>query len=209
MRFDTRAERSAFAAAIAAAAILLLPAGAIAGGHGHHGGCGQHAHHGGSVEHPKCEAGAAHTGSPRGVGAQAEEAGVSDRDLFHVLLDHREAITRTVTPLENGVDTVTETDDAEVRAALRAHAESMHGRVEDGRGIHLRDPLFAELFRNADRITMRVEPTERGVHVVETSEDPAVAALIRAHAEVVTAFLANGHAEVRRNHPVPGAEAGS
>ncbi len=215
MRFDSRADRSALAAAVAAAAILLLPAGALAGGHGHHGGQGNPAEHGHghgqghgagcpSAGQRECRLGADPPGCPRGgPGAQAEEAWASDRELFHALLDHREAIRRTVTPLENGVDTVTETDDEALRAALRAHAESMHGRVEDGRGIHLRDPLFAELFRNADRITMRVEPTERGVRVVETSDDPAVAALIRAHAEAVSAFLANGPDEVRRNHAVP------
>jgi hypothetical protein len=126
--------------------------------------------------------------------------------MFHYLLDHRDAITRTITPLENGVATVTETDDSAIRLVLREHVASMHGRVEEGRGIHLRDPLFAEIFRNADRIEMRVEETERGVRVTETSADPHVAQLIRAHAEAVNGFLANGYAEVRRDHAVPGVD---
>lgn len=212
MRLDGIAGGPALAAALAAA-MLLIPAASLAGGHGRHGGQG---HHGGSgheagcpAERPGCGLGSGHGACPRGgAGAQAEETWASDRDLFHFLLDHRAAITRTVTPLENGVETLTETGDDAIRSALRAHVASMQGRVEDGRGIHLRDPLFAELFRNADRIAMRVEPTERGVRVVETSEDPAVAALIRAHAEVVTAFLANGPDEVRRNHAVPADDAG-
>jgi hypothetical protein len=39
--------------------------------------------------------------------------------------------------------------------------------------------------------------------VIETSNDSHVAKLIQAHAEVVSKFIENGPAEVRRNHPVP------
>ena len=144
--------------------------------------------------------------APRADGSESEVSHASDQEVFHFLLDHRDAITRTVSPLENGVATVTETDDPGIRKVLREHVASMAARVENGWGIHLRDPLFAELFRNADRIALRVEDTERGVRVTETSDDPHAAELIRAHAEVVSGFLANGHAEVMRNHAVPGAE---
>jgi hypothetical protein len=39
--------------------------------------------------------------------------------------------------------------------------------------------------------------------VIEITDDPRVAKLIQAHAEVVSKFIENGPAEVRRNHPVP------
>ena len=70
-------------------------------------------------------------------------------------------------------------------------------------GIHLRDPLFAEIFKHYDKVSMKVEKTDKGVKVTETSTDPYVAKLIQAHAEVVTKFIEKGHEEVRRNHPVP------
>ncbi|HQR05321.1 MAG TPA: hypothetical protein PLN21_00795 [Gemmatales bacterium] len=79
----------------------------------------------------------------------------------------------------------------------------MHKRVKDGRGIHLRDPLFAAIFRNTKSITMNVEQTEKGVKVVEISTQPYVAKLIQAHAEVVSKFVELGHSEVQKNHPVP------
>ncbi|WP_170229737.1 hypothetical protein [Polyangium fumosum] len=50
---------------------------------------------------------------------------------------------------------------------------------------------------------MTIEPTPKGVRVVETSTDPQVVALIQAHADVVTAFLEHGHVEIRKIHPVP------
>lgn len=47
------------------------------------------------------------------------------------------------------------------------------------------------------------EPTANGVRVIETSTDAWVVKLLHAHAEVVSAFLANGMAEMMKNHPLP------
>jgi hypothetical protein len=41
------------------------------------------------------------------------------------------------------------------------------------------------------------------VRVIETSKDAYVVKLLQAHAEVVSAFLANGMSEMMKNHPVP------
>jgi DUF438 domain-containing protein len=123
--------------------------------------------------------------------------------LFHFLLDHRAEIRRTVKALPDGVETLTESDVPETAAKLREHVRSMYRRIEEGRPIHGRDPLFAEIFANADKIEMTMEETEHGLLVRETSSDPYVAKLIQSHAEVVNGFLENGHAEMRKNHPLP------
>lgn len=39
--------------------------------------------------------------------------------------------------------------------------------------------------------------------MIETSDDPFTARLIEAHANVVSLFVKNGHAEVRKNHAAP------
>jgi high-affinity K+ transport system ATPase subunit B len=39
--------------------------------------------------------------------------------------------------------------------------------------------------------------------VSEASRDPYVVKLIQAHAQVVSAFIANGRSEMMKNHPVP------
>jgi len=88
----------------------------------------------------------------------------------------------------------------ELAFALHTH---MTLRLKEGKGIHLRDPLFTEIFKQYDKVSMKVEKTEKGVKVTETSTDPYVAKLIQAHAAVVTKFIEMGHEEVRRNHPVP------
>jgi len=126
-----------------------------------------------------------------------------DMALIHFLIDNRDAITRRVVEIPDGVETVTESAKPELSVAIRDHVAAMARRIEMGAPIHLRDPLFRELFAHARDITLRQEATDHGVRVVETSADPYVAQLIKAHAAVVTSFIQNGHVEMMRDHPVP------
>ncbi|MBL9125680.1 MAG: hypothetical protein JNG90_18720 [Planctomycetaceae bacterium] len=136
-------------------------------------------------------------------GRGGDPAFAADRELFQALLQHRTAIQRVVTKTEHGVETLTESDDPNVAGLIQAHVASMKKRVENQQPIHLRDPLFAEVFRHADWITFVYEKTDKGVRVTETSPDPYVAQLIQQHAEVVSLFLKHGPAEVRRQHEPP------
>jgi len=128
----------------------------------------------------------------------------ADMEVFHFLLDHREEIRRTIQDVPTGVETVTESDKPEITKKIQEHVVAMHKRVKQGRGIHMRDPLFAELFREYEKIKMTYEKTEKGVKVKEISDDPQVAKLIQAHARVVSKFVQNGYDEVCKNHPLPG-----
>ncbi len=138
---------------------------------------------------------------PQGKGKDAALA--RDMEAFHFLLDHRAAIQRNVTKLDKGVETLTESDDPKVAAVIQEHVQAMYDRVKNGRPIHRRDPLFDAIFRHANKITMKVEKTAKGVKVVETSDDPFVTRLIQAHAEVVNLFVKNGRAEMKKDHAVP------
>lgn len=148
---------------------------------------------------------AAQRGQGRGMGGgmMADPGHRADMELFHALLDNRERILRKVTVIAGGVDTLTESDDPEVAQTIQAHVASMSARVKEARPIHQRDPLFREIFKHSDKIVMKHELTPKGVRVIETSSDAYVAKLIKAHAEVIDAFLANGRSEVMKNHPVP------
>lgn len=136
-----------------------------------------------------------------------ESAQPADMRLFHALFDHRQEIVRTVTLRPDGVETLTESANPTVTALLQAHVESMIARMKEERPIHQRDPLFREVFRNASKISAQYERTPTGIRVIETSSDAYVVKLIQAHAEVVTAFIANGRAEMMRNHVVPSRDA--
>lgn len=139
----------------------------------------------------------------KGGGMSKDAAPKSDMELIRFLLGHRKEIKRSVTNLPNGVVTVTESANPQVAAVLQTHVVSMKKRVEEVRPIHARDPLFAEIFRNARKINMLVQPTATGVKVVETSDDPYAVKLIQMHAVVVSLFIQNGQAEAMKNHPVP------
>jgi hypothetical protein len=104
---------------------------------------------------------------------------------------------------EDGIETITESANPVVTRLLQTHVAAMLARVQEQRPIHQRDPLFAELFRYADRIEATHEVTATGVRVIERSHDTYVVKLLQAHADVVTAFIANGRSEMMKNHPLP------
>ena len=92
-----------------------------------------------------------------------DAAHAADMQLFHQLFEHRTEINRQVIAREDGIETVTESKNPEVTRLLQTHVASMLARVKEGRPIHQRDPLFVELFKNADRIEARHELTAGGV----------------------------------------------
>jgi len=140
-----------------------------------------------------------HGGPGHGQDARHEE----DHVVFQYLLTNHEKIRRDVKMLPNGVETITESDDEAVAAKIKEHVYWMKERVEKTQPIRMRDPLFRALFQNTKTIVMKYEETPKGVHVIETSENPYVATLIQAHAQVVSLFVKRGFAEAMKNHAVP------
>jgi len=137
-------------------------------------------------------------GGGMGMGPGADHH--ADMRGIHALFASRGQIHRTVTQIEGGVRTTTEADDPAVAAQLREHVQAMYTRLKEGRPINARDPLFAAIFENADKIHVNIENTPKGLTVTETSDDSAVTALIRRHAEVVGLFIENGMHEMMRTH---------
>ena len=144
-----------------------------------------------------------HGKGPMGRGPGRDPAFAADRDLFHSLLRNREVIHREVKKTEHGVETRTESDNPEVALMIQKHVTSMKKRVEENRPIHLRDPLFAQVFEHSAKIKMDYVKTKNGVIVTETSDDPYAVKLIQKHAEVVSLFIKYGFDEVHRNHDPP------
>ncbi len=143
-------------------------------------------------------------GGGQGRGPDARQA--ADMQVFHYLLENHTKIDRKVKELPNGVETLTESDDPQVAAKIKEHVYWMEVRIEKTNPIRRRDPLFDELFRHTDKIKLKVEKTDKGVKVIETSDDPYVVKLIQAHAMVVSKFVKDGFQEAMKNHLVPGKE---
>jgi hypothetical protein len=108
-----------------------------------------------------------------------------------------------VTKLANGVQTITESDNAKVTARIVEHTYAMKKRLETNEPIHVCDPIFAALFANASKIQMEIVQTSRGVSVRETSDDADVVKLIQAHADLVTEFVQKGLSTMHRCHAIP------
>tara|TARA_R110002095_G_scaffold177271_3_gene154592 strand:- start:4112 stop:5212 length:1101 start_codon:yes stop_codon:yes gene_type:complete len=145
-------------------------------------------------------------GAGRGLGrGHVGHGQAHDRDHedFRFLLAHHKQIKRTVKELPNGVNTVTESNDPQVAAKIQEHVYWMKERVRKQQPIRMRDPLFTELFKHADQISIAYEKTVKGVRVTEISDDPYVAKIIKAHAKTVSEFVERGFAEAMKNHPVP------
>ena len=139
----------------------------------------------------------------KGPGGKGGGAMAHDRDVFHFLLEHHKDIKRTVKKLDNGVETLTESDRPEVAAKIQEHVPAMEKQMKEGHAVRHWDPLFVEIARHARKITMKIEKTKKGVKVNSTSDDPRAVKLIQAHAEVVSKFVEKGFAEAHKEHRVP------
>lgn len=115
-----------------------------------------------------------------------------DRGIWHELLGANSSIRRTVRHSAKGVEAVTESDDPVVAAKIVAHAKAMQARMKTGARVRMWDPVFAELFARHGAVTLEVAPTEKGVRITESSDDPEALALLRSHAMGVSEFVRAG-----------------
>ena len=123
---------------------------------------------------------------------------------IRALLAGHEAIERRVERVPGGVRTVTVSDDPEIASLIRRHVREMRARYERDRPIRTVDPVFRALFRHRDEARMEIEDVPGGVRVVHTSDLPAVAALIRQHAERFVSEAADqGMRRAMRPTPLP------
>lgn len=119
------------------------------------------------------------------------------------LLHNYAVLQREVQEIPHGVKTITTTTDPELLALVRRHPREMYAFYEAGGSVRPRDPMFAELSRVADKVTMEFRDIENGIETIATSDDPEVVKLIRAHAAKVTDFVKRGHAALMEGAPLP------
>ena len=142
-------------------------------------------------------------GRGRGAGAQTDVvpgamgmSAAEHSNVFDLLSSHQE-ITRKVEEIPGGVRTTTTTTKPELVETLRAHLRQMSRHVKQGQPVRMWDPVFRDIFAHYDEITLVAKDIEGGIEVTETSENPEVVPLIRAHAKKVDGFVAEGHAAAR------------
>lgn len=139
----------------------------------------------------------------RGMGHMGDKDHMVDMDTIHSLFDNYKSIKRTVNKRPDGFESITESSDPKVATMLQGHVMAMKGRLEKGMWIRRGDPLFRALLDNADKITVELKTTPKGIRVIEMSKDPYVIKLLHLHADAVSGFIKDGPSGMAKMHPVP------
>lgn len=126
-----------------------------------------------------------------------------DMDTIHALFDNVKSIKRTVRKRPDGFESITESNNPKVAAMLQGHVMAMKARLDKGLLIRRGDPLFRALFDHADKITIELKTTPKGIRVIETSNDPYVVKVLHIHSEAVSGFIKDGPSGMAKMHPVP------
>jgi len=96
--------------------------------------------------------------------------------------------------LPNGIRTITETDDEDLRESIVTHVAFMVTRLEEGRNpkVIIQTPTLDLLFDKYDEIETIVEMTDLGVEVIQTSANSEVVSLLQQHAAEVSDMSERG-----------------
>ena len=124
-------------------------------------------------------------------GVDTTESEVSE---LKALFQNHKDITRSVELLPNGIKTLTETKDEELRAALIGHSAGMITRVEQGKNpqIPIQSLTLKTLFEGRNTIVTEIEITDYGIAIIQTATDPKVVAALQEHALEVSDLTERG-----------------
>lgn len=114
------------------------------------------------------------------------------RTGMELFMRHTE-IRRSVTELPNGIHAVTESDDPQTAALIQAHVGDMYRRLDQNRAFpYPMSRSVPAMFAHSTAYRRKLETTPKGVAVTETSDDPAMVTVIRAHAREIDGFVCEG-----------------
>jgi len=142
---------------------------------------------------------------PGMMGMRHDSATTAQLGVIHELIANHDRIRRTVTNLPDGIRTVTESDDPKVAGWIKTHVADMGRRVAagDDPGLPIESPALHAIFRDKDKIRTTVETMEKGVAVVQTSNDASTVTKLQKHAAEVTDLVQGGmtavHTAMMRN----------
>ncbi|MCO4847094.1 MAG: hypothetical protein KC448_03875 [Yoonia sp.] len=143
-------------------------------------------------------------GTPMLNGVDTQDHEVAE---LRAMFENHKELTRKVENLPDGIRTVTETDNPDLRELLVSHVAGMIQRVDDKRDpqIPIQSQTLDVLFENPEALVTEIEMTATGIAVVQTSDDPAVVAALQTHAAEVSDLAARGmqsahEAMQARNH---------
>jgi len=127
----------------------------------------------------------------------------TDMGPIMTLLRGHDKIHFKTEDIPGGERTITTSEDPAIVKAIQVHAHEMRARVIQGANIRPKDPIFIETFKHHEEIKDVITDLPNGVTEDETSLNPQVVLLIRAHAQAVAGFVRDGVPAAKRNTPLP------
>ncbi|MEP2532712.1 hypothetical protein [Shimia sp.] len=184
IEFIRQPVRQIFSAIILGSVVILCPLNAAAQMHGHGTGSGMHGHGANGSGHDEVN-----MPGLRGLNATDTESA----ELATLFLNFQ-TISREVTNLPNGIETVTRSFDAAVMDTLISHVVGMIARVETGDDpqIFIQSPTLGIFFERGMRIETSIDVTDEGIVVTQISDDPELVEALQIHAAEVTDMADRG-----------------
>ena len=138
-------------------------------------------------------------GTMHGAGMAHDDATMAQLADIHELFINHDRIKRSVENLPDGIRTTTESDDPHIAQLIKDHVAGMGKRVETGNdpGLPIESDALHSIFKDYGKIATKVETTDKGVIVVQTSADKDTVASLQQHASEVSDFVAQGMEAMR------------
>jgi len=124
------------------------------------------------------------------------------RALIRQLAAGHEQLERKVERIDDGYRATTTSADPKLAQALVTHVRYMKKRLGAGAMVRRWDPAFRELSQHSEHLETRLRVLENGVEVEVRGTTPEAVRAARHHATIVSGFVAEGAAAVRREHPL-------
>lgn len=103
------------------------------------------------------------------------------------------AVDRSVTDVPGGVRAETTSRDPETAALILQHVADMYRRLDEDKPFpYPASPSVGAMFSRSRAYARKLEALSNGVAVTETSDDPRMVEVIRAHAREITGFVKEG-----------------
>jgi hypothetical protein len=147
---------------------------------------------------------------PGMMGINHDPQTMVEMSAIHELVANHDRIKRTVTNLQDGIRTVTESDDPNIAKYIQEHVASMDKRVsaQSDPGLPIEGPALRKILRNGDKVRTIVQTTAHGAIVTQTSADPNTVMALQTHAAEVSDLVQRGmvalHETMMNNHGIPG-----
>jgi hypothetical protein len=128
----------------------------------------------------------------------------ADMNTYMDMFRRHAQLRRRIEEIPGGVRTITEADAPDLVAQLQGHVSAMYAHLAGGNEVRCMSATLPTLFAHAGNYQRMLRFIPTGVIAEETTTDPALAAVIRAHAREVTGFVTDGMAAMMRQMMGPG-----